>query len=113
MTFSFQPAIDWIGSLFNKFLVDVSLRFVALKTLFYSIFTVVLPAALKNLLSWLFLLLTAQIDQIDFGSMTSVSIELSGLAAWLAVQLRFIDCFAVLITALVVRLTLNFIPLVG
>ena len=113
MTFSFQPLIDWIGSLFNSFLTDVSLRFVAFKTLIYSFITVTLPAILKNALAWLFSVLVAQVDSLDFGSMSSVVVEFSGLAAWFAVHLRFLDCFAVLITALVIRLTLNFIPLVG
>ena len=113
MTFSFQPVIDWAGSLFNKYLTDVSLKFAAYKTLIYTFITVTFPAVLKNLLAWLFGLLTAQVDQVDWGTMSSTVVELSGLAAWFAVHLRFVDCLAVLLTALVIRLTLNFIPLVG
>jgi hypothetical protein len=45
--------------------------------------------------------------------MSSTIIELSGLAAWLAVHLRFVDCLSVLITGLILRLSLNFIPFVG
>ena len=113
MTFSFQPLIDWIGSLFNKYLSDTSLKFFAYKTLFYTFITVTLPAALKNLLSWLFGVLTAQIDQADWDAMSSTVIDLTGLAAWFAVHFRFVDCLSVLITALVIRLTLNFIPFIG
>lgn len=113
MTFSFQPLIDWIGSLFNKYLTDISLKFAAYKTLLYTFITVTLPAVLKNMLAWLFAVLTAQINNFDWGDMSSVVIEYSGLAAWFAVHLRFMDCMAVLVTALVIRLTLNFVPFVG
>lgn len=113
MILSLQGIVDWWGSLFNKYLTDVSLKFVAYKTLLYTFLTVTFPAVLKNLLAWLFGLLTAQVDQADWGAMSSTVIEISGLAAWFAVHLRFIDCFSVLITALVIRLTLNFIPFVG
>jgi hypothetical protein len=113
MIFSFQPLIDWIGSLFNKYLVDLTLKYAAHKILLYSSLTVIFPAVLKNLLSWLFGILTAQVNQFDWGTMSSVVVELSGIGAWLAVHLRLIDCFSVLITALVIRLTLNFIPFVG
>lgn len=113
MTFSFQPIIDWIGSVFNKYLEDISLKFAAWKAMIYTFITVTLPAVLKNLLAWLFGVLTAQIDKADWGSMSSAVVEISGVAAWFAVHLRFLDCLAVLITALVIRLILNFIPLVG
>ena len=113
MTFLFGPALSWIGSLFNKYLIDTSLKFVAQKTLLYSSIVVVLPAVLKNLLSWLFGILTSQVDNFDWGQMSSVVVQLSGVGAWLAVHLRFVDCLSVLVTALVIRLTLNFIPFVG
>ena len=113
MTFSFQPLIDWIGSLFNKYLVDLTLKYTAYKVLLYSSLTVIFPAVLKNLLSWIFKIMTAQVDQFDWGQMSSVVVELSGVGAWLAIHLRLIDCFSVLITALVIRLTLNFIPFFG
>jgi len=113
MIFSFAPIIGWLGTLFGKHLVDSSLKFVAYKVLIYSFITVITPAILKNLLAWLFGLLTSQVDQVDWGTMSSVAVELSGVAAWFAVHLRFIDCLSVLITALVIRLTMNFIPFVG
>jgi hypothetical protein len=68
---------------------------------------------MKNMLAWLFSILTAQVDQFDWGEMSSTVIEFSGVAAWFAVHLRFVDCLSVLITALIIRLTLNFIPLIG
>jgi hypothetical protein len=113
MILSFQAVFDWWTSLFNKYLTDISLKFVAYKTMLYTFVTVTLPAVLKNMLAWLFGILTAQVDQMDFGSLSSAAVDLTGLGAWFAVHLRFADCFAVLITALVIRLTLNFIPLVG
>ena len=113
MTFFIQPFIQFTVELFNKYLSDTSLKFFAYKSLVYTFITVTVPAVLKNLLAWLFGILTAQVDQADWGSMSSSVIEFSGVAAWFAVHLRFLDCLAVLVTALVIRLTLNFIPLVG
>ena len=113
MTFSFQPMINWVGSLFNKYLVDLSLKYAAYKVLLYASLTVIFPAVLKNLLSWLFSLLTSQVDKFDWGQMSSIAIQLSGFAAWFAIHLRFVDCLSVLITAFVIRLTLNFVPFVG
>lgn len=113
MFLSFMPIITWVGTLFSKYLVDASLKFIAYKILIYSFITVVTPAVIKNLLAWLFGLLTAQVDEVDWGTMSAAVVELSGVAAWFALHLRFIDCLSVLITALVIRLTLNFIPLIG
>ncbi len=113
MILSFQGVLNWWGDLFNKYLTDVSLKFAAYKTLLYTFITVTLPAVIKNLLAWLFGILTAQVDTLDWDAMSPVVIELAGLASWFAVHLRFMDCMAVLVTAMVIRLVLNFIPLVG
>jgi hypothetical protein len=113
MTFLLNPVVSWVASLFNKYLVDTSLKFAAYKVLLYSFLVVVLPAVLKNLLSWLFAILTSQVDNVDWGQMSATAVELTGFGAWIAVHLRFVDCLSVLITALVIRLTLNFIPFLG
>ena len=113
MLFSFNPLISWLGSLFNKYFVDLSLKYLATKVLLYTSLTVILPAVLKNLLSWLFSLLTSQVSQAQWGSMSAMVLEYTGFGAWLAVHLRIVDCLSVLISALVVRLTLNFIPFIG
>lgn len=111
--FSFNPLLAFLSSLFNKYLVDLSLLYAARKILLYSAITVLFPAVVKNLFSWLFGLLTSQISGADWGSMTSLVVQFSGLGAYLAVHLRFLDCFSVLVTAMVIRLTLNFIPFLG
>jgi len=113
MTFSFNPLLNFASSILNKYLTDVSLKYVASKTMFYTFVTVTLPAVLKNLLTWLFSLMVSQVDQLDFGSMSSVVIEFSGLASWFAVHLRFTDGLSVLITAFVIRFTIKFIPFFG
>lgn len=113
MVFSFQPLVDAIGDFFNRFFSDITLKFAAYKALIYTFITVTLPAVIKNIFVWLFSVLTAQVDSVDWGVMSSVVIQFSGLASWLAVHLRFVDCLSVLITALIIRLVLNFIPFVG
>ncbi|MCI5157324.1 MAG: hypothetical protein D3906_02600 [Candidatus Electrothrix sp. AUS1_2] len=113
MIFSFNPVVNFIVSLFNKYVVDSSLKYIAYKALLYTSLVVVLPAVVKNLFSWLFGLLTSQVNGFDWGSVTSIVVQLNGVGAYLAVHLRFLDCFSVLVTALVIRLTLNFIPFIG
>lgn len=113
MFLNLDTLFTWGGSLFSRFLSDTALKFAALKAMFYSFVTVTLPVVLKNLFTWLFGVLTSQLDQLDFGSMSSAVIEFTGVAAWFAVHLRFLDCLAVLVTALTIRLILNFIPFVG
>lgn len=113
MTISFQSVIDFFVSLFNKYFTDLTLKFAAYKVLLYSFLTVAFPAVVKNLLAWLFGVLTSQVDNFDWGEMSSVVVELSGVGAWFAVHLRFLDCLSVMITAMVIRFTLNFIPFIG
>ena len=113
MILGFQGLYDWWADVFNKYLNDISLKFVAYKTLLYTTITVTLPAVIKNFLAWLFILLTSQVDSMDLSGLSPAVIELSGLASWFAIHLRFMDCMAVLLTAMVIRLILNFIPLVG
>ncbi len=113
MILDFQGLYDWWADVFNKYLNDVSLKFAAYKTLLYTFITVTFPAVIKNLLAWLFSVLTAQVDTLDFSGLSPAVVELTGLASWFAVHLRFMDCMAVLLTAMVIRLVLNFIPMVG
>ena len=113
MILSLQGLYDWWGDVFNKYFNDITLKYAAYKTLLYTTITVTLPAVIKNFLAWLFILLTSQVDSLDLSGLSPAVIELSGLASWFAIHLRFLDCLAVLLTAMVVRLVLNFIPLVG
>jgi len=39
--------------------------------------------------------------------------QFSGFAGYLASQLMIADCISILLTAVVIRLTLNFVPFVG
>ena len=105
--------LSWFGSLGAKFLTDSLLKFAAYKLLVFTLLTVTFPIIIKNLMTWLFGVLTSAVGTIDMGNMTSVVIQFTGFSAYLAQQLHLVDCISILLTALAIRFALNFIPFIG
>ncbi len=105
--------LSWFGSLGAKFLTDSLLKFAAYKLLVFTLLTVTFPIVIKNLLTWLFSVLTSAVGNIDMGNLTSATIQFTGLTAYLAQQLHLTDCISILLTALAIRFALNFIPFIG
>ncbi len=105
--------LSWFGSLGAKFLTDSLLKFAAYKLLVFTLLTVTFPIIIKNLLTWLFGVLTSAVGTIDMGDMSSVVIQFTGFSAYLAQQLHLVDCISILLTALAIRFALNFIPFIG
>lgn len=106
--------LNWIASLSGRFLVDTSLRFIAYKTLAVSIITVLVPHTamffLESLFEGLFAIANSSIDT---SSLSSPVIEFFGMGAYIAHHMMFADCLSIIVTALVIRFVLNFIPFVG
>lgn len=101
---------SWVG----KFFGDKLLQFVAWKVLIYSLLTITFPIVIKNLVKWGFDLVSGLIESnIDVGELGAAKIHLSGLAGYLANCLALEDCIAILLSAVAIRFTLNFIPFVG
>lgn len=105
--------LSWFGSLGAKFLTDSLLKFAAYKILAFVLLTVTFPIVIKNLITWLFEILTSFVDDIELGDLSSTVVELTGLAAYVAQHLQLVDCVSVILTAIAIRFTLNFIPLIG
>ena len=82
--------------------------------LHHHFLTVTLPVIVKNLMTWLFqTLVDAATANIDTDGLSSTVLHFTGIAGYLASHLLLADCLSILITAIVIRFTLNFIPFVG
>jgi len=89
-------------------------RFAAWKTIIWVIVVSVFPVILYNVFSRL---ISDYIQIIQTYSQGAVGnpyvIQLTGLAAWLSVQLRLAEAFSVLVSAIMFRFALKMIPFVG
>lgn len=105
---------SFLGTLFGKFLTDGLLRYIAYKALAVSLIIITFPIILKNLIVWIFEEVTQVVNaNMAPSSLEPVLIELTDLGAWFADCFMLADCLALVLTALVIRLVLNFIPFVG
>ena len=109
----FAPILAWFGSLGAKFVTDSLLKFVAYKAFAFTLLTVTFPIVIKNLLTWLFELLTSYVTTIDLGDLSATVVNLTGLGAYLAQHLQLVDSLSIILTAIAIRFTLNFIPFIG
>ena len=110
----FTTILGWFSSLAGRFLSDTALKFIAYKTLLVTLLTVTLPVIAKNFMTWLFQeLVNAANANMNTEGLNVTVLHLSGIAGYLASQLMLADCLSILITAIVIRFTLNFIPFIG
>lgn len=84
------------------------IKFVALKALLIAIVFTLVPIALYK--GWLLIheKLFAYITTNMGDAWTGTVINLTGLAGWLADQMRFQECFVILVSALTCRFVLGF-----
>lgn len=110
----FTTILGWFSSLAGRFLSDTALKFIAYKALLVTLLTVTLPVIAKNLMTWLFQeLVNAANANVHTDGLNATVLHLSGIAGYLASHLMLADCLSILITAIVIRFTLNFIPFIG
>lgn len=109
----FTTILGWFSSLAGRFLSDTALKFIAYKTLIFTLLTVTLPVVAKNFMTWLFQELTTVVSSVSTDGLDSTVLHFSGIAGYLASHLMLADCLSILITAIIIRFTLNFIPFVG
>lgn len=101
-------AISW---LFGKIVADNVLRFIAMKLLVGTIFLVIVPILLNNVL-YDFLEIVLQVASENSPAAGSVDghMVFSGFAAWLVTGFKIPECVSVIGGALLMRLTLSMIP---
>lgn len=100
--FDISRAIEWI----KNAAADV-IKYLALKALLIALIYTLLPIALYK--GWLIIqekvlgYLSANV-----GGFQSTMLQYTGIAGWLADQLRFAECFTVLISGLTARFIFSF-----
>lgn len=106
--------LSWLSSLAGNFFTDQGLKFVAYKALIFTGITVTFPAVVKNLLNWLFEgLISIAGNAPGMDGMQSATYQFTGITAYLASNLMLPECIAIIITACIIRLALNFVPFIG
>lgn len=114
MDIIFNAILSWFSSLAGRFLGDMALRFIAYKLLFFTLITVTVPIVSKNLVTWLFRTVTQVASaHINTDGLQATVLHLTGLAGYIASHLMLADCLSIIITAITIRLVLNFIPFIG
>ena len=114
MPFDFSAILSWFSSLAGKFLSDNMLKWAAVKILVFTTLTTTFPIVAKNLINWLFTTVSAVASSnISTDGLHSTVLNLSGLSGYLASVLMIPDCIAIIMTAIVIRFTLNLVPFVG
>lgn len=88
--------------------------FFGMKGLLVTIVTVTFPIIFKNLFVWIIDIVYQIVEHVLPSEMpvSNITLELTGLAAYLANQLMIPECLAILITAMTIRSVLMFIPFV-
>lgn len=99
----------------TKFLTDRALLWVAQKALLTTLFMTVLPWVLKNFFDWVMDQVMSIVESNLTGydsTFDSILINLTGVGAYLGNCFQLDTCFALLMSAILLRMTLNFIPFV-
>lgn len=110
LAFAIVPTFD-ISRLIQmgkNVLVDL-IKWAALRVLLISLVTTLVPLAIYA--GWLLIsesLLTWATNNMTGAAWEGTMVELTGLAGWLGVRLRFVECFQVLSTFLALRFVLGF-----
>lgn len=112
----FVALLPWLASAAGTFLASHAARYVATKVLLIALMTTVLPVVLMNVIHKL---MEKSLEIVNTawssgggGSLQSQTISLSGLAAYLATELRLAEALALVLTAVAISFTLRLIPFV-
>ena len=101
--FDVSRAIGWI-----KTAAAETIKFIALKALLVALIFTLLPIAMYK--GWLFLQekILTYLSSTAPGSWEGAIVTFTGLGGWIAEQLRFTECFSVLVSALTFRFIYSF-----
>ena len=89
------------------------IRFTAMKVFIWVILITVVPVLFSRLIYMLIEGVMSTIDSIDgtYG-ITSTIINFTGIAAWLAVHLKLVEGFSLIMSAMAFRMAIRMIPFV-
>ncbi len=109
-----MPAlISWLLSAFGSAVGYSAIRFTAMKFFIWTLVITVVPVLFSRLIYMLLEGVMGTMDSID-GSygISSYIISLTGLAAWLAVHLKIVEGFSLIMSAIAFRMAIRMIPFV-
>lgn len=105
-----------LTSAFSSFWAAAAARVIVYKALAVGLVATALPAIAKNLFVWVLNFMNEIVTQQlaeQGGTLSSSVLELTGVGAYLGSTMQLPLCFSIIITAIGIRLTLNFIPFIG
>lgn len=103
------PLLGWLGRGLTSVFGSGILMHLAFKAILIAIFTIVLPVVLSKLLyGGAPVLIDHMLSYLGAHEIGSASLNLTGVAGWLATKLRLVECISLLISAVVGRITFSF-----
>jgi len=101
--------IGVVGGAVAKLLSVETLKFIAMRAMMLSLFTVILPVVLYNVANSLLNDYLAYVSSVLPGSgYEGAIIELSGLGAWLAQRLQLVSCVSIFLAGVNLRWLISF-----
>jgi|WetSurMetagenome_2_1015567.scaffolds.fasta_scaffold00012_32 hypothetical protein len=105
--------LSWLASAFGIQLSASVAQFVANRVVLYTLFVVILPVILNNLLVTLYQeIMTIVSNKVTGSGFQPMTASLSGCTGYLAGLLNIPECFSMLLSASAFRVALKFIPFI-
>ena len=86
-------------------------KFLAWRAFILFIVFIIMPILLYNIaVDLIFDLMSYAIESINGNSIEPVTISITGMGGWMADRMQIPECISIIMTAISVRFTMNFIP---
>lgn len=112
-----QTLIDWFYSVFVRLFSIIYNYFLAFKAFSITLVTVVIPTIFNNLFYALMETMFGVVDNImqnlDPGVSADTTVAFTGLASYFVQQFGIGECFSIILSAMLFRFAISFIPFVG
>jgi hypothetical protein len=109
-----MPALlMWLVSAFGSAVGYSVVRFTAMKIFVWTIVITLVPVLFSRLIYMLIEGVMSTLDSVDGAyGITSTIISFTGLAAWLAIHLKIVEGFTLIMSAIAFRMAIRMIPFV-
>jgi hypothetical protein len=100
-----------IGGVVAKTLSVETIKFLAMRALIMFTVFVALPVVMYNVgVDLIFSLIEAGMDYAGTLDADSLTIQLTGMAGWIAEQIRLPECMSIYMTAISTKFAMGFVP---
>jgi hypothetical protein len=108
-----QAILTFLGTFLAKLFTDKVIGWIALKVVIVFLFVTIVPIILNNFLYDIIeIVMNFATGQTSGASSMTGSMSFTGFCAWLIQCFKISESLAVFVSALILRATLNMIPLV-